>query len=158
MSYKEKGVLACGDFNGKTLFSDTVTMDSAYLNITGKTKSEFDKWEKEYINKIKKEKQEHKENITNLSKMWSAKEREILTEDKWELWDKIVPIRLNDLYRGIELGNCLEVVEVLNNNGTFEDAKKLLEEQSHSGMSFSLVCSMIKNFCSKGDDFVDYVN
>ncbi|WP_374723605.1 hypothetical protein [Calidifontibacillus erzurumensis] len=43
LSYKEKGKLVCGEFNGVILYSDTVTMDSAYKQITGKTKSEFDK-------------------------------------------------------------------------------------------------------------------
>lgn len=36
--------LAYGKFNGVTLYSDTVTMDSAYKQITGKTKSEFDEY------------------------------------------------------------------------------------------------------------------
>jgi hypothetical protein len=42
LSYREKGQLAVAKFNGVTLYSDTVTMDSAYQEITGKTKTEFD--------------------------------------------------------------------------------------------------------------------
>lgn len=34
-------------FNGHELYSDTVTMDSAYLEVTGKTKAEFDEFVKE---------------------------------------------------------------------------------------------------------------
>lgn len=41
LNYKKKGKLACGKFNGVTLYSDTVTTDSAYLEITGKSKAEF---------------------------------------------------------------------------------------------------------------------
>jgi hypothetical protein len=41
LSYREKGKLAVAKFNGVTLYSDTVTLDSAYLEITGKTKTEF---------------------------------------------------------------------------------------------------------------------
>lgn len=36
------GELVYGKFNGVTLYSDTVTMDDAYKEITGKTKAEFD--------------------------------------------------------------------------------------------------------------------
>ena len=39
LEYKEKGELVCGEFNGHMLYSDTVTMDSAYLEITGKNKN-----------------------------------------------------------------------------------------------------------------------
>jgi hypothetical protein len=41
LNYKKKGKLVYGKFNGAILRSDTVTMDSAYQEITGKSKSEF---------------------------------------------------------------------------------------------------------------------
>ena len=157
LSYKEKGILACGEFNGITLYSDTVTMDSAYKQITGKTKAEFDKAQQEWKDDYDRKKREHEEKIPDLSKVWMNKGREILTEDKWDYWDKIVPIRLSDLYQGMELGACLDIVSILNNNGTLDEAKKKIEEQGHSGMSFGLVCFMVKEFCERGSEFVDYV-
>ncbi|MGM9986369.1 MAG: hypothetical protein ACI35O_03980 [Bacillaceae bacterium] len=42
LNYKKKGKLVYGKFNGVTLYSDTVTIDSAYREITGKNKAEFD--------------------------------------------------------------------------------------------------------------------
>ena len=80
-----------------------------------------------------------------------------LDEKYRELWAKCVPIRLGDLYQGMELGNCLEIVEQLNNGKTVEEVKPLIENQGHSGMSFSLVCSMVKSFCDRGAEFVSYV-
>ncbi len=44
LGYREKGKLAFAKFNGVTLYSDTVTLDSAYREITGKTKTEFDEY------------------------------------------------------------------------------------------------------------------
>lgn len=41
LNYKKKEKLVYGKFNGVTLYSDTVTMDSAYREITGKSKAEF---------------------------------------------------------------------------------------------------------------------
>ena len=38
-------------FNGVMLYSDTVTMDDAYLKVTGKNKSEFDTYVEEYKKK-----------------------------------------------------------------------------------------------------------
>jgi len=157
LSCEEKGKLACGEFNGVTLYSDTVTMDGAYKEITGKTKSEFDKVQQEWRENYKRKEQEHKEKIPELSKVWMEKGREILTEDKWKLWDEIVPIRLGDLYHGMELGNCLDIIEVLNNNGTLDEAREVIEQQGHSGMSFGLVCAMVKEFSDRGNEFVEYV-
>ena len=72
------------------------------------------------------------------------------------IWTKIVPVRLGDLYRGMELGACLDIVEQLNKGCELEKAKTMIEEQGHSGMSFRLVCSMIKAFSDRGDEFVKY--
>jgi len=157
MKYKEKGILACGEFNGVTLYSDTVTMDSAYLSIVGKTKSQFEKEQQEWRENYEREEKKFKESIPALTKEWISKSREILTEDKWEYWDEIVPIRLDDLYHGMELGCCLDIVKILNNNGTLEEAKNIINSQDHSGMSYGLVCSMVREFSDRGNEFMDYV-
>ena len=157
LQYKEKGILTCGDFNGYTLYSDTVTMDNAYMSIIGKTKAEYDKGQQEWRERYDREEKEFKENIPSLSEVWIHKGREILSEDYWEYWDKIVPIRLNDLYHGMELGCCLDIVKILNNNGTFDEAKAMIESQDHSGMSFGLVCAMVREFCDRGQEFVEFV-
>ena len=157
LNFKEKGQLASCNFNGTTLYSDTVTMDSAYKEITRKTKSEFDDELKQHQENRRRQQREHKEKTPELAKVWMERGRKILTEDKWDYWDKIVPIRLNDLYEGMELDSCLDIVDILNNDGTLEEAKKEIENQNHSGMSFGLVCSMVKEFSKRGNEFVEYV-
>lgn len=158
LDYKNKGILVYTDFNGTILYSDTVTMDDAYLKITGKTKAEFDKAQQDWRDNYDGEEREFKAQIPKLAEEWKKKAREILTEDKWDYWDKIVPIRLGDLYHGFELGCCLDIVNILNNSGSLDEAKAEIEKQGHSGMSWSLVCSMINRFCERGKEFVDYVN
>jgi hypothetical protein len=157
LSFKEKGILACGEFNGVTLYSDTVTMDGAYNSIIGQTKSEFDESQRKWREDHERREKEFKESIPTLSEEWMIKGKEVLSEDKWELWDRIVPVRLNDLYRGMELGCCLDIVKILNNDGSLDEAKKAIEDQNHSGMSFGLVCSMVREFSDRGNEFVSYV-
>ena len=113
LEYKEKGELVCGEFNGHMLYSDTVTMDGAYLEIVGKTKIDFDKAQEEWREQLRIERElaekAAKENIPN----WIEKGHKAFAEDKWEEWDKIVPIRAEDLYHGIELDNTLQIQEIL---------------------------------------------
>lgn len=157
LEYKINGFLVYGEFNGFKLYSDTVTLDGAYKLITGKTKEEFDKEQQEWRDEYNRKEKEHQESIPSLSQEWMKKGREILSDDKLEFWDRIVPIRLGDLYHGMELGCCLNIVKILNNNGTLEDAKNEIEKQNHSGMSYGLVCSMVKEFCNRGQEFINYV-
>lgn len=156
--HKEKGELVCGRFNGHMLYSDTDDIDSAYKKVTGRTKQEHDsilkKRYEEYAEKVRK----HEESIPELTKEWIKRGCSVLDEKYHELWKECVPIRLSDLYQGMELGFTLEIVELLNKDISFELAKSVVKKQGHSGMSFGLVCSMIDAFCDKGNEFINYVN
>jgi hypothetical protein len=143
-------------FNGQILYSDIDDMDSAYKKVTGSTKAEFDEARRIESEKYEQEKKEHKEAIPKLTIEWVKKGKKILDKKHHKLWGKIVPIRLGDMYRGMELGNCLEIVEQLNKGTELEKVKPLIEDQGHSGMSFSLVCSMVREFSDRGEEFVKY--
>ena len=156
-TFKERGELVCGEFNGQTLFSDVDDLDSAYLKITGKTKAEFDEAERIRMEEYEAEKRRHEESIPELTKEWIEKGQEVLDIKYLVKWNKCVPIRLGDLYRGMELKCCLDIVKELNSGCDLEAAKKIINDQGHSGMSFGLVCSMVKSFCDRGNEFVNYV-
>ena len=148
--------LVCGLFNDEMLYSDIDDIDSAYLKITGKTKAEIDEAESIRNKEYEEEKRKHREAIPELTKEWIEKGNTHLDEKYRELWAKCVPIRLSDLYKGMELGSCLEIIEQLNNGKPVEEVKPLIENQGHSGTSFSLVCSMVESFCDRGQEFVNY--
>ena len=154
---KEQKDLVCGSFNGQMLYSDIDDMDSAYKKITGKTKAEYDAEAKAANDRYEEEKRKHEEAIPELTNEWIERGKAILSEKYHEAWEKCVPIRLGDLYRGMELGATLDIVEELNTGCKLETAKTIIEGQGHSGMSFSLVCSMVKSFCDRGGEFVNYV-
>lgn len=147
------GQKAAMKFNDKILYSDTVTIDNAYKLLTGKTKAEYDEEERKWREDYARKEREFQERIPELTKEWINKGHEILSEDKWEAWDRCVPIRLGDLYHGMELGQCLDIVEILK-TGDYEKAKLTMKNQGHSGMSWGLMKSMIRSFSDTGEDFV----
>ena len=147
--FKERGELVYGEFNGQKLYSDIDDVDSAYKKITGKTKPEFDAERKAENDRYKEEQEKHKEAIPELTKEWVEKGNVILDEQYHEKWAKCVPIRLDDLYQGMELGATLDIVKELNAGCELDKAKEIIEAQGHSGMSFGLVCSMVKSFCNR---------
>lgn len=152
-----KDELVCASFNDKMLYSDIDDLNSAYKKITGKSKIAFDKAAKKENDKYKANQQKHKDSIPDLTKEWIKKGKKVLDKKYQDYWNKIVPIRLGDLYQGMELGACLEIVEALNKDCELEIAKKIIEDQGHSGMSHGLVCSMVRAFCDRGNEFVNYI-
>lgn len=150
------GEKVCMEFNGVMLYSDTVTMDSAYLAIVGCTKTEHDKKMKEFHERLMREEKEHKQKIPQLTREWIEKGRLILDKKYWSLWNECVPIRLDDLYQGWELGGCLDIVAALNNGCAMDEAKKIMDEQGHSGMSYGLMRTMVRSFCDRGEEFFNF--
>lgn len=155
--FKDRGELVYAEFNGHKLYSDIDTLDTAFKKITGKTKSEFDAARKEENDRYQEQKEKYKANIPVLTKEWIEKGNTILDEKYHNIWAECVPIRLKDLYQGMELKCCLDIVQELNKGCNINVAKVIIEDQGHSGMSFGLVCSMVKSFCDRGDEFVSYV-
>lgn len=135
-----------------------MTTDEVYLKVVGKTKAELDKsqrlWREEYDVK----EAEYKESIPDLTKSYIERARGVIPEDKIDVWDKIVPFRLEDLYHGFELDCTLKLVKMLDiDNCTLEEAKKEIEDQGHSGMSYGLQKSMMREFCKRGDEFLEFI-
>lgn len=94
----------------------------------------------------------------NTVEYWIERGKQSLSPDKLELWNKIVPVRLNDLYQGMELGATLEVIDALKSGKTFGDAQKILNDQGHSVMSYGLMKSMLKAFYDDGDALVAHLD
>ena len=154
--YKAKNELVFINFNGHELYSDIDDLDSAYVKVTGKTKEQFDEHQRLRHEEYEEEKRKHEESIPELTKEWIKKGNKILDKEYHELWNECVPIRLSDLYRGMELGASLEIIDKLNKNCSLDEAKDIIDNQGHSGMSYSLVRSMVKSFCKRGNEFANY--
>ena len=154
--YKAKNKLVFINFNGQELYSDIDDLDSAYVKVTGKTKEQFDEHQRLIREEYEEEKRKHEESIPELTTEWINKGNKILDKKYHELWASCVPIRLSDLYRGMELGMCLDIVDKLNKNCSLDEAKDIIDNQGHSGMSYSLARSMVKSFCKRGNEFANY--
>jgi hypothetical protein len=157
----ECGDTCFGEFNGKEIRS-TDTLDEAYMKILGMTKSEYEKEMQDWRNDYERQEKEHKDNIPNLIPIYREKARGVILEDQYEYWDKIVPIRLDDLYHGMELDATLDLCKIMRDESMSYDErlKKAYDtfmDQGHSGMSAGLVASMLRTFCPDGHDLADAV-
>ena len=155
--YHRFGRKVCMEFNGTILYSDTVTVDNAYMAICGKSKAELDRQQEEWRDEQRRKDEEHKARIPELIEEWKEKGHKILDEKYWSWWDEILPIRLGDLYKGMELGMCLDIVSILNNGCALDDAKTVIDNQGHSYMSYHLVRNMVAELCDRGKAFAEFI-
>ena len=159
MAYSElhkTGSPCCTEFNGVEITSED-SLDDLYIKITGLSKDEFDKKQQEAHDEYVRREEEHKAKIPELTEFYRKEARGIILEDKLEVWDKIVPIRLSDLYHGYELNCTLDIAKIMGDEETdlesrMKKAYKEFNGQGHSGMSASLVMAMLREFCPYGNE------
>lgn len=155
------GEVCYGKFNDKEIRS-TDSLDEAYVKIMGQTKAEYEKEVQDWCDEYDRKEKEHKDNIPNLVPGYCEKARGVILENQYAYWDKIVPIRLGDLYHGMELDCTLDLCKIMRDESLSYDkrlrkAYKTFMDQGHSGMSAGLVASMLRAFCPDGNDLADAV-
>lgn len=156
----------CGDtchgvFNGKDIYS-TDTLDEVYQKVTGMTKAESDRKQQEWKEDYRRREEEHKAYIPELTKKYCDQARGVILESEYEFWNKIVPIRLDDLYEGMELDCTLDLCKIMRDESipAEERIKKAYDAfmaQGHSGISANLVIQMLRRFCPNGNELADAI-
>jgi len=155
---REKGENVFINFNETLLYSANVTMDNAYLAVTGMKKVDFEASQNKAM-------QEAKESSEKLAKTMNAKKSNfyargeaIIAPEKKEEWRKCVDARIADLYHGMDLENALGIMEVLaKKDGTIDEACKIFDEADHSGMSASITTKIVFDFSERGKEFADKI-
>lgn len=155
--YAKQGLKWFADFNCIIFYStEELTERDILTAIYGCSPEEHEKREKEYFDEFKRKEAEFKRKASDLIAKYREKGHEILDSKFHERWDEAVPVRVGDIYHGMELQAALDVIELLN-KGENEAAKKKLFGQGHSGMSASITLALIGVFCDNGKKFVKEV-
>lgn len=157
LKFQNRGESIVIDFKGHQLYSCDVTMDSAYLEVCGKTKAEYDKerekLRKEYLEERTREEAEVKAKIP----AWIKKGEAFIYPERAEEWKKCVEIRASDLYHGMDLDAAIEIMEKLESGATLDEAKELLDSQYYSGSLYGIVTSIIFSFSKQGPEFWEHI-
>ena len=146
--YKSRNCPAYGMFRD-TKITTEMSEDEIY-KATGvltpeQRETEFRRWQEEYDRELA----EYKKTIPVNTGKWIKWGHENLAEEVLKDWDYCVPIRLSDLYRGMELDCFKEIFEAYKEGKTKEEIKEIFYNQGHSGMSAHLECSIVATFLDK---------
>ena len=156
LKFQNRGESVVVDFNGHQLYSCDVTMDSAYLEVCGKTKAEFDKAQEEWRENYRREQEEAKAKAEAKIPEWIKRGERFIYPERAEEWKKCVEARASDLYHGMDLDAAIEIMEKLESGATLDEAKELLDSQDHSGASYGMVRNIIFSFAKQGPKFLEH--
>lgn len=138
---KARGESVYCEFEGHKLHSDNITMDSAFLEVTGLDKEDYDREQ----SKIKRA----KENIP----VWIKEGEALIFPERHKKWKECVKARAADIYHGQDLDMALDIMKALDDGASIEEAQDIFNHQSHSSVTDSFVRNMIFSFSSRGPEF-----
>lgn len=149
--YKEKGERVIYNFNGWILDSENITMDGAYKQITGKTKAEYEKAEEANLEKeqanLEKEQAEERAWAEQRIPEWLERGEKLIPADKKKAWEEHVKRNATDKFSVVNaIEKVLTVMEKVASGTTQEELEELLAEQGHTGFSYQVMRSTIKEF------------
>ena len=152
---KKQGKHAYCVFNDTYLYSDNVTMDSAYIEICGCTKEEYDKKvEEEILRCREKAALRQKEAIQNIPDK-IERGRNLIYPFRFVEWARLVTDDAIALYHGCVTESVLEIMQAIEDNKSMNEIVHIFEEQGHSGMSASLTRKYVLTYSKNGYPFYE---
>ncbi len=156
------GDVTSGSFNNYTITSQ-MTLDKCYRIITGKSMAEFEEAVRKRAEEYERKEKELQERAPAMVEEYKEKAKGLIKDGEWDYFVKILPIRVGDLYHGMEIQSMLDIIRVLLDNkedeaAALDEAVKVFEDQGHSGCSAGLVIGLVKRFSPVlGEEFVERV-
>ena len=145
------------EFNGHKLYSRDISMDSAYLEVCGCTYSEYLRRRKEWLQEYEERKRKEKEESKAKKPEWIARGRKLIPEELWSKWEECIDIRISDLYNGMEVESALQVMEAHASGASAKDILQMTYDQGHSGMSYSMLRSIVTFFYPAGKQLFEEI-
>lgn len=155
LTLKNQGKKAFCEFNGVVLDSEIVTMDSAFLMITGRTKEEFDL--------IEKKKQKERMLLNAIDKIPEQIKRgmKLIYPNYFQEWVKDVATGAIGPNKGTVIEYALEIMEAIDYNMDMKNIVALYDSQKHeSNESWNkeLVKTYVMKYSKNGFPFYEAVH
>ena len=143
---ENRGFHVSTDFNGHMLYSDTVTIDSAYKEVLGCTKAEWDKQREEFRRQQAIEEARFEAQKPELIAAAVERGAKLIEPELMGNWKNYVEQSYDSLYKGYDVIATLDLLEAINQGQDWKEVKQIFEDQGHSGCSASLVGNTVQEF------------
>lgn len=149
----EEGKYAFVYIDGHILYSDNITLDSAYLTIKGKTRAQLEEVRQEnrakVLNQIMEERKSRGERIASLI----DRGKEVIHPLKYNPWKNTVIKKIKGSYNGAEIEVALSIIEKLDKNGNIKEAIEIFEKNYGRSDFNDSVISLVFAFSTRGPEF-----
>ena len=153
IEYRNQGKHARYDFNGVILHSDDVTMDSAYLAVTGYTKEEFDRKLKEEEENFDKQMEEEYAQAEDSKEELIREGYELIYPERQDAWKNYVDDHVKSIFAGSEIRESLKLMRLLEEGAPIIEVRRTMNDQNYSGYALKMIRKAVLVFSKRGPEF-----
>jgi len=146
------------EFKGHILYSSNVTLDSAYLEVTGMTYREYMEKRRRMLEEWEKEEKQEKEKIKKNRIDWIYRGYKLIPEKLWDDWEHYIDARIEELYRGEEIEHALQIMEAHASGMSTEEIYEFIISQNYSGNVLITLKTIIAYFYPKGLELIEEIS
>lgn len=145
------------NFNGVKLYSLDVTMDKAYKEYMGCTKKQYLRGQEKLKKEAEKFEKEADEYAERELPNWIEEGKKYIYPAKHKKWKKTCIASKEGMYKGLPVEDALVIMRMLDEEKPFKNIKEKMNEQGHSGMTYSLTANILLDYAKKGPDLYRYL-
>ena len=153
IEYRNQGLHVRYDFNGVILHSDDVTMDSAYLAVTGYTKEEFDRKLREEEEAFNRQMEEEYIEADGSKDEWIQEGYELIYPERRDAWNNYVENHIKSIFAGVEIEESLKLMKLLDEGAPIIEVRRAMNDQNYSGYALEMIRRAILTFSKRGPEF-----
>jgi hypothetical protein len=158
LALKADGESVYVKFNGHKLYSKNITVNSAYLKVTGHTKTELLQ-EIEMMKKLaERATLEAKKIAIESTPSWIEKGKQLIYPERHQEWEECVIDSASHDFYGADIESALEIMQAIENGTTVEEAGKMYFDQGHLCGVAPSIAEIIFRFSSKGPEFYETIS
>ena len=155
LEIKSKGISVSCDFYGYTLCSDTVTLDSAYLEVFCKTFEEFDKAVSDACSDFRLSKKETNVAIQRRIFNWISRGRKYIFPERYSEWNEFVITNAFYSFSSEMVEGVLELMELFESGKSLEEVRSFFDRQDYSGSAVPIIRNIMFLFSKQGPEFYE---
>ena len=160
LEYQQKGEDVYCEFNGHILHSNDITVDKAYLEITGETKEEFEKGKQEILEKAREKSNNYLSKKEENANRWYIQGKNYIYPERDREWLEFCQVEAEDIVYG---DSIIEYVldlmrQLATNNNIYWIADNFNKDENMSGIAAIIIESMVLKFSKKGVEFAKLVD
>jgi len=153
LAAKARGERVYVIYNGYELHSYNITMDSAYKEVFGLTKEEYDKRMEDTRKNYFKNEEEKIEAAKARYSEWVERGKTLIMPEMFDNWKRCVEVRIYDIYHGADVEVALKIMEAFDDGVSIDETKYMFKSQMHSGTFGYIVGNIITTFSLRGNEF-----